>query len=330
MSMMEFRTPVHIPTPPFAFTYTDRTMLIGSCFAENIGKRMQENKFEVDINPFGILFNPASMAKAIRRLLNPVLFTKDDLFEHEGVYHSWMHHSRFSSVTPGEALQQMNDRLVYSAEQLRRSTRLIITFGTAYSYILRSKGHIVANCHKLPEQMFRRERLNDSTIFGEWKGVLKELWVEFPALKVLFTVSPIRHWKDGANANQLSKAMLLLTIERLRKLFPNQVEYFPAYEIMMDELRDYRFYCDDMLHPSTLAVDYIWQRFCEHNLSIDSREIYREWQEIRRALDHRPFRPDSEAYKQFVRQTLLKIELLHEKIPSFDLSNEYTFLVAKL
>ena len=206
---------------------------------------------------------------------------------------------------------------------------MIVTFGTAWVYKLKSNGQIVANCHKLPEKMFEREMLSVQDITEDWKQVLRSLWEQNPELKLLFTVSPIRHWKDGAHGNQLSKATLLLAIEELQKEFPKQIFYFPAYEIMMDELRDYRFYADDMLHPSALAVEYIWQRFTESMLSDESKGILKEWGEIQKALNHKPFQPESEAYKQFISQTLLKIERLNEKFPYFDNTNETEILKKK-
>ncbi len=327
---MEFRTPVQLPKPAFAFSYADRILLLGSCFAENIGERLHDNKFTVDLNPFGILYNPASVAAAVRMLLRPELFTEADLFSHEGMYHSWQHHSRFSADSAEESLQAMNRRLAASAASLREATRLVVTFGTAYVYRLQSDGRVVANCHKQPDKLFSRERLSVEAIATEWKSLLFSLWEHLPELKVLFTVSPIRHWKDGAHGNQVSKAALLLAIDRLQEQFPDRVAYFPAYEIVMDELRDYRFYADDMLHPSPLAVDYIWERFCHNSLSPDTQSALQAWREIRRAMEHRPFQPDGDAYRQFVRQTLLKLEQLREKFPSFDLANEYTFLSAKL
>lgn len=327
---MEFQTPVQLQKPAFDFSYADRFLLLGSCFAENMGARLQENKFTVDVNPFGILYNPASVADAIRMLLRPERFTEADLFSHEGAYHSFMYHSRFSSVEAENSLAMMNNRLTESAEQLRKATRLVVTFGTSYVYRLKENGQIVANCHKLPERMFEHERLSVDTITEEWKGLLFSLWEQVPDLKVLFTVSPIRHWKDGAHGNQLSKATLLLAVDRLQSIFPGRIVYFPAYEILMDELRDYRFYAEDMLHPSTVAIDYIWQRFCESSLSVDSQLALRSWQDIRRALEHKPFQPESQAHKQFIRQTLLKMEQLRDKFPSFDLANEYTLLASKL
>ncbi|WP_195373140.1 MULTISPECIES: GSCFA domain-containing protein [Parabacteroides] len=327
---MELYTYIHIPRAPFRFSCTERMLLLGSCFAENIGTRLAGNKFNVDINPFGTLYNPASIAAALRRLLHPERFTADDLLQHEGVYHSFSHHSRFSSTSETECLRNINDRLEASANEFRKTTYLVVTLGTAYVYRLKSSGEVVANCHKLPEKMFDRSMLTVGKIIAEWKELLLSLWEQNPDLKILFTVSPIRHWKDGAHGNQLSKATLLLSVDELQAAYPERIAYFPAYEIMMDELRDYRFYATDMLHPSELAIDYIWQRFTENFLSDETKGILKEWAEIQKAINHRPFQPESDAYKRFISQTLLKMERINEKFPSFDLTKEMEIIKSKL
>lgn len=170
--------------------------------------------------------------------------------------------------------------------------------------------------------MFEREMLSLQDIVEEWKVLLLSVWEQIPDIKILFTVSPIRHWKDGAYGNQLSKATLLLAINQLQKEFPERICYFPAYEIMMDELRDYRFYADDMFHPSAQAIEYIWQRFAENMLSLDTQKILKEWAGMQKALHHKPFQPESEGYKQFISQTLLKMERINEKFPFFDSTYE--------
>lgn len=326
---MEFLTHITIPKTSFTCSYKEQVVLLGSCFAENIGRKLRENKFLVDMNPFGVLYNPASIAQAIRMLLQPERFTGNDLLRHEGVYHSFAHHSQFSSSSETECLDGINDRLFSSAEYLRKAERMIITVGTACVYRLKSTGEIVSNCHKLPEKMFSRSMLSVEDIVAEWKPLLLSLWEQNPDLKILFTVSPIRHWKDGAHGNLLSKATLLLAIEQVEKAFPERVFYFPAYELMMDELRDYRFYADDMLHPSSQAVEYIWQRFSENILTKEAQEILKEWGEIQKALNHKPFQPNGEAYKQFISQTLLKMERINEKIPFFDITKEIQTIKTK-
>lgn len=327
---MELYTRIDIPKAPFLFSCRERILLLGSCFAENIGERLEENKFNVDINPFGTLYNPASIAAALHRLLHPERFTGHDLFQHEGMYHSFAHHSRFSATSEMECLKNINERLLASAAAFGKTGYLVVTLGTAYVYRLKSSGKVVANCHKLPDKMFDRSMLPTHEIVAEWKELLSALWEQQPEMKILFTVSPIRHWKDGAHGNQLSKATLLLAVNELQKAYPERIAYFPAYEIMMDELRDYRFYAADMLHPSELAVDYIWQRFTENFLSDETKGFLKEWAEIQKAINHRPFQPRSEAYKQFISQTLLKMERISEKFPSFDNTKEMEIIKSKL
>lgn len=327
---MELFTRVTIPRSSIRFDYSDRIILLGSCFAENIGKKLEENKFGVDINPFGILYNPASVAQAIRTLIRPEQYTPDDLFEHEGVYRSFAHHSRFSSLSAGQTLENMNNRLMSAAELLQDATQIVVTFGTACVYRLKSSGQVVANCHKLPEKMFTRQMLGAEEIEKEWKALLLSLWEHNPKAKILFTVSPVRHWKDGAHANQVSKATLLIAAERLRQAFPERINYFPAYEIQLDELRDYRFYAEDMLHPSQQAIDYIWQLFADNCLTEESRSLLKEWSGIVKAINHKPFQPQSKNYKQFIHQTMLKMEQIREKMPSFDMGMEMELLQSRV
>ena len=254
------------------------------------------------MNPFGTLYNPSSIAEAIRMLLQPEQFTGDDLFQHEGIYHSFSHHSRFSSPSETECLANINRRLFSSADTILKAQRMILTFGTAWVYKLKSSGKVVSNCHKLPEKMFDRQLLSVGEIVAEWKGLLLSLWEQNPEL---------------------------LAIDALQKEFPEHTAYFPAYEIMMDELREYRFYADDMLHPSTTAIEYIWERFTGSMLSPDSLSILKEWKDIQKAINHKPFQPESEAYKRFISQTLLKMERLNEKFPYFDMTNEVEMIKKK-
>lgn len=327
---MDFTTPVSIPAPAFTFSYADPIQTFGSCFAENLGARLAENRFDVDRNPFGILYNPASVARTLRRLIAPEPYEATELHRYADLTHSFDHHGSFSSPSTAETAKQINDRLLFSAARLRKSSRLIVTFGTAYVYRLKSTGQVVANCHKMPDKFFERELLKTEEIVTEWKELLPQLWTLNPAVKILFTVSPIRHVKDGLHANQLSKATLLLAVDRLVADFPDRLAYFPAYEIMLDELRDYRFYAEDMLHPSPQALAYIWNRFAETYLEKDTQKVLNEWQEIRKALNHRSLYPDSRSNQRFLEQTLLKIERFKEKMPSFDLSNEIQCIKSKL
>jgi len=316
---MDFRTPVEWHGESEEIKYSDHVLLMGSCFAENVGGLLLENKFSCDVNPFGILYNPLSIAKALRQMLDGKVYTMDDLFDSGGQWHSWMHHSSFSSIDADECLNRINSRLEKAASALPRTSWLIMTWGTAFVY--EKDSEVVGNCHKQPDRLFTRRLLDVDTICGEWNDTLREAKQRFPGLKVMLSVSPIRHLKDGLHGNQISKSVLLLAIDRLcREL--DFCHYFPSYEIVMDELRDYRFYAEDMLHPSPLAVKYIWECFCSTYMSKDTQRVMKEWADIQKGLAHRPFNPDSDAYRRFLSQIVLKIEELKEKFPYFEVQKE--------
>ena len=317
---MNFRTLVELPEKETEISHSDHLMLFGSCFSENIGKMLVENKFTCEVNPFGILYNPLSISCALKQVMAGTVYKENDLFEFGGMWHSWMHHGSFSSeVSSNDCLQKINSRLQKAINSLPNTNWLIITWGTAYVY--RYQGNIVGNCHKCPEKMFTRERLSVEAICEEWSDILRSIKCHFPTLKVMFSVSPIRHAKDGMHGNQLSKSTLLLAVDELCRTFDNCF-YFPSYEILMDELRDYRFYSDDMLHPSSLAVEYIWECFCRTYFKENTIAIMKECNEIQKALRHKPFHPESEAYRKFLSQIMLRIERLKEKFPYIDIQKE--------
>lgn len=327
---MELITRIDFPAPPFTLACSDRLLLLGSCFAEHIGLKLHRYKFRSDTNPFGTLYNPCSIASAVRILKSDKLYTPADLFRYNGQYHSFDHHSRFSSFSEQGCLDAINGRLAESRENLPDTRVTIITLGTAFVYRLKESGRIAANCHKLPEKQFDRYRMEVAEITEVLRAACCELWEIQPGMRFIFTVSPIRHWRDGAHGNQLSKAALLLAVDALVKEYPASVTYFPAYELMMDELRDYRFYADDMVHPSALAITYIWERFVSGYVAPSSLEAMKEWDKIARALEHRPFDERGEAYQKFIVQTLLKMERITQKFPSFDIRNEIDMLKSKL
>ena len=255
--MPNLTTPVIVPQMPFSVDYSTGIVSLGSCFADEIGDRLQEADFHVEQNPFGALYNPASIAAAVRRLMEDRPIGMEDLVEHERLWHSWHHHGSFSRSTAGETLAACNDRLHQAHEALKEASLLMVTFGTAW--VFEREGGIVANCHKLPPQMFVRRRMTVEEIVALWQPLLQELAAYYPKLNVLFTVSPIRHLADGAHGNQLSKSALLLAVNEL--VGNARCHYFPSYEIVLDELRDYRFFDEKMTHPTPLAVDVVWERF---------------------------------------------------------------------
>lgn len=319
---MNLITPVELPTQVPAITHAQRLLLLGSCFAQHIGTLLTDNCFRADVNPFGILYNPLSISAALREIVSGRMYTEDDLFFFRECWHSPMHHGDFSSASVAETLQRINFRLQQAHQQVGKTDWLLLTFGTAYVYEQQTTGCVVANCHKLPERQFTRRRLTTEEIVADYTSLLLVLQARSPQLKVLFTVSPIRHARDGMHANQLSKATLLLAIDRLQAAFPEMVFYFPSYEIILDELRDYRFYADDMLHPSPLAVSYLWERFSATLFSEETKRIMYECEDIRKALAHKPFYPGSDAHNRFLGQIVLKIEQLKGKYPYLDIPNE--------
>jgi hypothetical protein len=321
--MNQYYTEVSINDFGWKIDHQSKLMLVGSCFAENIGYRMQRFKFQVDLNPFGILYNPQSIAKSLRLLVDGKAYTQADLFEHDGVWHSFDHHSRFSSANQQQTLDGINEQLIRSAKHLKESDFLILSLGTAWIFELKKTGQIVSNCHKLPAADFKRLRLTPGEIVEEYRELILALWKFNPKLKILFTVSPIRHWKDGAVENQLSKATLLLAVDRLITGFgEEQCAYFPSYEIVMDELRDYRFYAPDMLHISEQAVDHIWQKFRSKLITGESRILIDQVLKIVRAMEHRPLRKDSEMYEKFLLYNLNEVNNLLKIFPFLNLENE--------
>ena len=255
---MKLQTLVDIAPSPWKIGYDDKILLVGSCFVDSIGEQMAQRYLQVTCNPFGTLYNPLSIAQALNMTEMP------EMVEHEGLWHAMSHHGSFSRTSRDEAEQAVRASIETMQQALAEATVVIVTFGTAWVYEMRGDGlpvtgyGIVGNCHKLPESCFTRRRLTVEEIVAAWKPILEKYSVK----KWLFTVSPIRHIKDGLHENEISKSTLLLALEAISNQY-SVVSYFPSYEIMLDELRDYRFYADDLVHPSSLAVNYIWERFVD-------------------------------------------------------------------
>jgi hypothetical protein len=301
-------------------THCHHILSMGSCFADNIGERLKLSGFSLDANPFGVLYNPLSIAEALQQLMDNRRYTQADLIQVGNLWHSNMHHGSFSSSAADEVLTAINTRLESaSALVAGRLDRLIVTFGSAYVYTEKQSGAVVSNCHKRSERDFNRRRISVAEIVSTYVPLIDTLLLRNPSLKIIFTVSPIRHVRDGLSANQLSKSTLLLAVDELCRRNPEVCHYFPSYEIMMDELRDYRFYADDLVHPSPVAVEYIWERFAQTHFSDETRRVGAECESINKSLQHRPLHPDSEEYKRFLGQIVLKIRRLKEKYPYLEL-----------
>ncbi|MBR1792067.1 MAG: GSCFA domain-containing protein [Bacteroidales bacterium] len=280
---LQLQTPVVVPRADFSLSHDDSILLVGSCFTDHMGERLQRAGFHTLTNPFGVLYNPCSIAACLTRCFEATPVTSDDLVFHDGLWHSWLHHGSFSSVDKEQCLALCNKSMTDAHDFLRSCSTVIVTLGTAYVYYLKnqdSKGRVVANCHRLPADRFVRRLLS----VEECVSALLSLPLQ--GKRVIFTVSPIRHLADGAHGNQLSKSTLLLALEQ----YAQQVEatYFPAYEIVLDELRDYRFYERDMVHPSPLAIDIVWQRFQSCFFSSVTQNACHQYEKQFRQQQHRP------------------------------------------
>ena len=322
--MTQFRTVIELPESKHSITHKNRLLLAGSCFAGNIGAMLAERKFNIDVNPFGVLYNPLSIATMLTRVIDGEEFTASspEIFEHGGKWHSILHHGDFSQNSREQLLETINVRLAKAHNAAKKCDIVIVTLGTAYTYTRTSDNTVVGNCHKLPASTFTRRLLDIDEIVEAMSAVIDKFRSINPEIKFIFTISPIRHLRDGAHDNQKSKATLLLATDRIMSLYPDNTLYFPAYEILLDELRDYRFYADDMVHPSTKAVGYIWECFNKCYFNDSTARLNNEIEQIMRGMEHRPFDAESEAYKSFLENLMKKIEGIEEKHPYLDFENE--------
>ena len=317
---MNFRTPISIAKTAHPIDYNSKIISIGSCFAENMAQKFDYFKFQNTTNPFGIIFNPISIEKIVRRVVEQHFFTEQDIFLHNDLWHCYEIHSELSNSNKEELLQSLNQIITETHDYLIHSTHIIITYGTSWIYRNIQSEQIVANCHKVPQKQFTKELLAAGEIENSIQNTVQLIQKLNPDINFIFTVSPVRHIKDGFVENQLSKAHLFTAIHQVLKIhnlqFPN-FTYFPSYEIMMDELRDYRFYAEDMLHPNQIAIDYIWKLFIDSNIAVESSSVMQEVEEIQKGLNHRSFNPESEQHLKFLSKLHQKIEILKSKFPQF-------------
>jgi hypothetical protein len=321
---MDLRTTFKIESSPDKITYDDPVMFIGSCFATSIGSRLEMGHMPVMINPSGTVYNPVSVCNTLETILSGKKFLKDDLFYHDGTYLSFYHYTDFSSSDPEEVLEKINKKSAEAFSFFNSSRFLFITFGTARIYRLKKTGQIVSNCHKIPSSYFEPQLLSVNDIVSQWSQQLDRLYALFPLLKVIFTVSPIRHLKDGAHGNQISKSVLLLAIEELLD-HPVRPRYFPAYELVMDDLRDYRFYNDDMLHLSGSAIDYIWEAFSGCFMDDKTINIYNEVVKITKACRHRFNNTSTEKIQHFAEMMIRQISAIEKKVHGLNFSSEMSY-----
>jgi hypothetical protein len=321
MKMEHFRSILPPITYPFQLSYADHFLGVGSCFVEEMGQRLRDLKFSIQFNPQGIVFNPASVALSLERMLVPKIYQAEELFQHQGLWHSFDHHGRFSSPSSEDTLHHIYQAQSQGQIQLQKASVLMLTLGSANVWQHLTRERIVSNCHKLPGSMFQRKRLSVAEIVETLSKNIQEILILRPAVNIILTVSPVRYLREGLLENTRSKATLLLAVEQLCQQF-DRVHYFPAYELVMDDLRDYRFYAEDLAHPSSLATHYIWDYFKQSFFAPEVLNQLQDLEKLKQASLHRPLRPESASHQQFIAQQLEYIQRLEHKYPEMDFSVE--------
>lgn len=314
---MELQTKIPLTTSDNSIDYQSKLVLFGSCFVENIGSKLDYFQFQKFQNPFGILFHPLAIENLVQRAIEGKTYRQEEIFEQDGIWHCFDAHSDLRSASSEELLHLLNQRLKETKTNLEASSHIIITLGTAWVYEDNSSGKTVANCHKVPQKQFTKKLLSPTEIEASLQNVMALIQKVNPNTQIIFTISPVRHLKDGFVENQWSKAHLITAIHSVlsSRAQSRELAYFPSYEIMMDELRDYRFYGKDMVHPNPLAIDYIWERFKSVWISENASAVMDEVDAIQKGLRHRPFNPDSEGHQKFKTSLRAKITYLQERFP---------------
>lgn len=314
---MQFRTQMPISQSNTPLDYNSKVLSLGSCFAVNMAEKLDYFKFYNNCNPLGILFHPLAIEKLIDFAVLQKTFTENDVFFHNERWHSFDVHSDLSNMDKEDLIRNLNQIIKRTHQELTEATHIIITYGTSWVYRANESNAIVANCHKVPQKQFTKELLSVETIKESIKKTVDLIASINPEAKTIFTVSPVRHIKDGFIENQWSKSNLISSLHDTLNTenYKQQTAYFPSYEIMMDELRDYRFYAEDMLHPNQIAVNYIWERFSENYISKEGIAVKQEIYEIQKGLSHRSFNPDSEQHHAFLSKLNKRIKSIEENWP---------------
>jgi lysophospholipase L1-like esterase len=310
---MKLQTLVPLEISKNPISYESEILSLGSCFAENMGSKLRYYKFQSVVNPFGILFHPLAIENLISRAMAEEAYTKADIFFLNERWHCFVGHSVLSDAAGEMLLDRLNNGLQKTYQKILGASHMIITLGTAWVYRNKASGAIVANCHKVPQNQFTKELLSADEIAFSLERIINVIQSKNPYLQLIFTVSPVRHLKDGFVENQRSKAHLIAGIHNV--LNKKYISYFPSYEIMMDELRDYRFYAEDMVHPNDLAITYIWEKFKENWVHEKAYPVMEKVGEVQRGLNHRPFDPNSVQHSSFLTFLDQKIEALTQAYP---------------
>lgn len=317
---MLFRTEINITPLNQSISYGDGILFLGSCFADEVGSLCRGLGFNAMVNPFGVLYNPVSIANAVQRLHSGKPYTQKEVIKvGEEFYCTFSHNTDFWNSSEEALINNVNGHLAEAHEHFVHCKWIVLSIGTAWVYRYCATQEVVANCHKLPSQLFDRHCLS----IEDASKCLSNVLQPFPDKQFIFTVSPLRHLKDGLHGNQLSKSTLLLAVDQVCERFAN-AHYFPAYEILLDELRDYRFYKEDMVHPMDQAIRYIWEKFVEYAINPSEKLAMQAATELKLMLQHKPLFLESEAYRKFERQRQQKARELAERFPNVLLRNLYT------
>ena len=313
---MKFTTLVPIPNSIHPLDYDSLILSLGSCFAVNMGEKLDYFKFQNTTNPFGIIFNPISIERSIVRAVNQKKFIEEDVFFHNERFHCYEVHSDLSSANQQELLDSLNASLEFTYQKIKAASHILVTYGTSWVYQDKNSGAVVANCHKMPQTHFDKHILSVASIEAAIQNTVDAIRKVNPNCSFVFTLSPVRHIKDGFIENQRSKAHLITALQNLlSNHLLDKANYFPAYEIVMDELRDYRFYGEDLVHPSSMAIEYIWQRFRGSSISETAMSTLDEVEAIQKSLLHKPFNPLAESHQKFQSKLQEKISKLQERYP---------------
>lgn len=327
---MKFHYEFDIKKLPEPIVHQHKLLLIGSCFTENMGEKLKKYKFPVLENPNGILFNPVSVAGSITDYIENTRFTEEDFFFLNEGWHSWKHHSRFSAIYLEDAISWVNNSTHEAHEFLEQSDYILITLGSAWVYTLTGKAAkagkilVAANNHKAPADWFHRRLLQPEEVLQVLDNMIHRLFLFNSRLKIIFTISPVRHLREGVVENNRSKAVLIQAVHHLVDKF-DKLYYFPAYELVIDDLRDYRFYAEDLVHPNYFATEYVWEKFIGACMNQDTRKLMEEISLVNRAFGHRAFNPSSGQHKDFMRTFYEKTKLLQEIHPHLDFSRELNY-----
>lgn len=321
---MDFQIPIQINKLPQGINYQDKILLTGSCFTEHIGDRLAELKFQTLQNPNGILFDPHSVANSLVSYIQNKQYSHSDLTHFNELWQSWQHHSRFSGMDADECLAVINQSQASAHHFLRHANWLIITLGSSFSYRLVESGMPVANCHRAPAQWFRKHLMTIEEINTVLDNCLHQLFQFNPQLQILFTISPVRHIRDGVMENNRSKARLIEVVHHLVNKF-DRLNYFPAYELVIDVLRDYRFYDIDLVHPNYAATKFVMEKFMDSCVDPESALLTAEIQQIVTARRHKPFQPNTAAHKKFLQTHWQKAESLQKKYPFISFEEELNY-----